>query len=231
MVPGLIVMPEVPVERLLQVLAILEGSEIDALVLDAAPEPFHEDVVMVAAFAVHADPDAMLFENTCEGLTGELGTLISIEDFRRSVALQGLLQGIDTEVCVHGVGDPPGQHLAAVPVDDSDKIHEAPGQRHVAYVSCPNLVRTLDLQALEQVRVHLVPIAWNAGSGARIHRLNAHGAHQPLHPFPVDPVALVLQVDPHLARAIVRRFQVLLINQVHQIQILLTLLTRDVVHR
>lgn len=48
MVPGLIVMPEVPVERLLQVASILEGCEVDALVLDAAPEPFHEDVVMIA---------------------------------------------------------------------------------------------------------------------------------------------------------------------------------------
>ena len=36
-VPGLIVMPEVPVERLLQVSAILEGSEVDTLVFDAAP--------------------------------------------------------------------------------------------------------------------------------------------------------------------------------------------------
>ena len=87
MVPGLIVMPEVPVERLLQVSAILEGSEVDALVFDAAPEPFHEDVVMVAALAVHADPDAMLFENAREGFTGELGTLIRVEDFRRSMAL------------------------------------------------------------------------------------------------------------------------------------------------
>ena len=86
-VPGLIVMPEVPVERLLQVSAILEGSEVDALVFDAAPEPFHEDVVMVAAFAVHADPDAMLFENACEGLAGELDALIGVEDFRRSMAL------------------------------------------------------------------------------------------------------------------------------------------------
>lgn len=36
-----------------------------------------------------------------------------------------------------------------------------------------------------------MPVARNAGSGARIHSLNAHGAHQPLHPLPVDPVALV----------------------------------------
>ncbi len=87
MVPGLIVMPEVPVERLLQVLSILEGCEIDALVFDAAPKSFHEDVVMVAALAVHADPNAMIFENACEGLTSELDTLIGVEDLRRSMAL------------------------------------------------------------------------------------------------------------------------------------------------
>lgn len=87
MVSGLVVVPEVPVERLLQVVSVLEGGEIDTLIFDATPETLHEDVVMVAALAVHADPDAMRFENTCEDLTGELGTLISIEDFRRSVAL------------------------------------------------------------------------------------------------------------------------------------------------
>ena len=67
--------------------SILEGCEVDALVFDAAPEPFHEDVVMVAALSVHADPDAMIFENACEGITGELDTLIGVEDLRRSMAL------------------------------------------------------------------------------------------------------------------------------------------------
>jgi len=76
-----------------------------------------------------------------------------------------------------------------------------------------------------------VPIARNAGSGAWIHRLNAHGAHQALNPLAVYQVAFAFQVDTHLTRAIVRRFQMLLVNQVHQIQILLTLFTRDVVHR
>lgn len=52
--------------------SIREGHEVDARVLDVAPEPFHEDVVMLAASAVHADPDAMIFENTCEGITGPL---------------------------------------------------------------------------------------------------------------------------------------------------------------
>jgi hypothetical protein len=43
-------------------------------VFDAAPEPFHEHVVMVAALAVHANSDAMLFECACEYVAGELDT-------------------------------------------------------------------------------------------------------------------------------------------------------------
>ena len=87
MKPCLIVVPEVPAKRLFQVVSVLEGGEVNALVFDAAPESLHEDIVMVAALAVHADPDAMFFESACEGFTGELGTLVSVEDFWRSVAL------------------------------------------------------------------------------------------------------------------------------------------------
>jgi len=118
-----------------------------------------------------------------------------------------------------------------MPVDDSDQVHEASGQRKIRDIGCPNVVRPIDSQPFEQVRVDLVPITRNAGSGARVHGLNAHGTHQPLHPLPVDPAALVLQVNTHLARAIVRRFQMLLINQIHQIQVLLTAFTRDVIRR
>lgn len=53
---------------------ILEGCEVDALVFDAAPEPFHEYVVMVAALAVHANSDAMVFEHACEYVAGKLDT-------------------------------------------------------------------------------------------------------------------------------------------------------------
>lgn len=62
-------------------------------------------------------------------------------------------------------------------------------------------------------------------------RLDAHGAHQVMNPLAVYREVLAFQLDRHLARNVVRRFQVLLINQVHQIKILLTVLTRDEIHR
>ena len=45
---SLIVVLEVPFEHLPQMASTPESGEVDALVFDAAPEPFHEDVVMVA---------------------------------------------------------------------------------------------------------------------------------------------------------------------------------------
>lgn len=72
---GSIVMPEVPVERLLQMAPILKRCRVATLMFDAAKEPFHEDVAVLAALSTHVDPDVMLFESLCEGLNGELDTI------------------------------------------------------------------------------------------------------------------------------------------------------------
>lgn len=73
MVARLVIVPEVLIKRLLQVMSILERGEVDTLVFNAAPEPFHENIIMLAALSVHADSDAVLIENACEGFAGELG--------------------------------------------------------------------------------------------------------------------------------------------------------------
>ena len=53
---------------------------------------------------------------------------------------QRLTQGIETEATVEGVGKLPGEHVAAMPVDDSDQVHEATQQRHIGDVCAPDLV-------------------------------------------------------------------------------------------
>ncbi len=57
--PLLVESSEVTLHLLSLVSAIFEGLQVDALVHHAAPEPFHEDVVLATALAVHADPDIM----------------------------------------------------------------------------------------------------------------------------------------------------------------------------
>jgi hypothetical protein len=51
------------------------GIEIDLLVFKAAPQPLDENVVHVAALAVHADGDPVALQGAGEIVTGELAAL------------------------------------------------------------------------------------------------------------------------------------------------------------
>src|SRR6516225_2051075 len=56
----------------------------------------------------------------------ELGALVAVEHLRPSVLAQRILQAVHAERRVHAVAEAPGQHLAAVPVDDrhQDNCHQ-----------------------------------------------------------------------------------------------------------
>ena len=65
--------------------------------------------------------------------------LVSVDD-RGPTLAERLAQSIETENAVQGVGKLPGEHVAAVPVDDSDQVHEASQQRYIGDVCAPDLV-------------------------------------------------------------------------------------------
>ena len=76
---------------------ILVCLQVHLLVLDAAPQPFHEDVVHAPAPAVHAHLNALRQQHAGEGLAGELAALVGVEDLWPTLA-QGLFQSRNTEV-------------------------------------------------------------------------------------------------------------------------------------
>ncbi len=190
--------------------------QVHVLVLDAAPEALHEDVVQGPPAPVHADVDAMPLENPGERLRGELATLVAVEDFRDAVGPQGLPQAIDAKPAVQCVRDPPGQHLARVPVDHRHQIREPVRQPDVGDVGTPGLVGPVNLHPPQQVGVDLVLRVRAAGVRARRHARQPQHPHQPLHPLAVDPVAHLPQVDRHLAAAVERMPGVLRVNQCQQ---------------
>ena len=157
------------------------GFHVYLFVFQAAPQPFHKHIVHPTALAVHADPDTCCLESAGEGLTGELGALIRIEDLRRTIAADGSLQRLHTEVRIHCVRYPPGQHLAAVPVHDGRHIHKTPGHRYIANVNGPHLVNMVDLQAPKKVTIDLVTISWSSRVRLRVERGDNTLAHQVLH--------------------------------------------------
>src|SRR3546814_15084500 len=60
-------------------------------------------------------------------LGGELAALVGVEDFWATIALDRLVQRLDAEPGVQGLGEAPGQHLAAPPVHDRHQLQEALG--------------------------------------------------------------------------------------------------------
>ena len=87
-----------------------------------------------------------------KGLAGELAALVGVEDLWPTLA-QGLFQSRNTEVYLQGVGQPPGQHVAAVPVPDGHQVEETPSHGYVGDVGDvggPHLVDPVDLQPPER---------------------------------------------------------------------------------
>lgn len=75
----------------------LVSLQVDAFVFQCALEPFDEDVVFEASFAVHADPHVPCFEDESERFAGELTALVGVEDFRRTELEKSLFQCLDAE--------------------------------------------------------------------------------------------------------------------------------------
>lgn len=129
------------------------GVQVDLFVLHAAPQPLDEHGVPPAAATAHADGDALALEPLGEHHAGELQTLVGVENLRLAVTRDRLVEHAHAEVRFHRHRHVPGQDLAAMPVNDRGQIHEAARHRDVVQVHRPDLVRALDRQAAQQVRV------------------------------------------------------------------------------
>jgi len=176
-----------------------EGVQINALVLQALPQPLDHDVVHPPSLAVHRDPNAGLLENLDELDAGELAPLVGVEDPGAAISCQRLPKGRDAEVSFQRVRQPPGEDLSAVPVHDRNEIEKAPAHRDVADIRTQNLVWSVDRQPLEQIRVDLVARKRLAGVGFLVDRGQPHLPHQPGDPFAADGVSLAAKPPRHLS--------------------------------
>ncbi len=127
-----------------------------------------------------------------------------------------------TQKPAQGVGQPPGEHIPAVPVDDGNQVQESSGHGDVGDVRRPDLVWPCYLHATQQVGVDFVARCRLTGPGAPVDGLKPHCSHQSPDTFPVYPLALTLQPCGHLACPVKRRGQVLTVDQLHESEILFT---------
>ena len=102
--------------------AVGQLVQVDRLVFERAPEPLDEDVVHTAAPPIHGDRDIRAAEHAGEVEAGELAALVGVEDIRAAVTVQGFFQGLDAEGGIHGVRQPPCEHMACRPVHDRNQV-------------------------------------------------------------------------------------------------------------
>ena len=195
----------------------LEFVQVHALVLERAPKPFDEDVVHPASFAIHRDAHARVFERLCEVQAGKLAALVRIEYLRRPVMQQCLFQRIHAAGPVQRIRKPPTQHAPAVPVHHGDKIHEAAAHPDVCDVRAPDLIRPVDFQFSQEVRIYSVLQVRDRCSGFRIDCEQPHEPHQPPHALASHAVALATQMPRHQSRAVARSLEKLLVDQAHEL--------------
>lgn len=173
---------------------------------------------MRAAPTVHADPDPRLSQPTRECGAGKLRPLIRVEN-QRPTDPQRVVQAIEAEPGLQRVGEPPRQHLAAIPVQDRRQVHEPREQPNVGDIGAPHLVRSGERHASQQVRVNAV-----LGIGLRQPRFGvngrqAHLAHQPQHPLAIHRIPGAAQHGGHPPTPVKRMRGVLLVQTAHQFQV------------
>jgi hypothetical protein len=113
------------------------GVEIDFFVLERLPESLDEDVVALGDFAVHADPDVVTLEHVDEVGGGELASLIGVEDLRRAVERDRLLDRLDAEIGRERVREPPRQNAARASIHEHEEIQKAETHWDIGYVGSP----------------------------------------------------------------------------------------------
>src|SRR5713226_8733165 len=77
----------------------------------------------------------------------------------------------------HRYRQPPGQNTPSRPVEHGGEIDEAALHRDVGYVHGPDLVRTRDLHAAQQIRIDLVAGFGLGGARTAVERFHPHSPH------------------------------------------------------
>src|SRR2546421_7321853 len=119
---------------------------IHLLILDASPEPFHENVVSCSSSAIPTDAHVCGLEPVRKFRTGKLRSLVIVENFR-SCPLKCLLERFETKRGFQRDGSSPGKYIATEPVDDGDQIQEASRHSDGGNIGAPDLIDAIDAQS------------------------------------------------------------------------------------
>lgn len=188
---GLIVEQQIALQPLIGSADGVIRVQIDLLIFQAPPESFHAYVIPPAAVAVHADLNAVVFQESREPLAGELAPVIRVEDLRAAILRDRLSHGVQTEVCGQRIGEPPGQHPATGSVQAGEEIHEAASHWNIGDIGRPDVIGRTDREIAEEILIDGVGRMPPTQMRFPIQRLNPHPAHEGGHLASPNGMALV----------------------------------------
>ena len=105
--PALVVKRHVFLSSALGLADAVVGMQIHLFVFDTLPESFHEYMIPPTTGDIHADLNAVVFQQPSELQAGELAPLVSIEDVRCAKPGDRLLDRLDAKVSGQRIGQPP----------------------------------------------------------------------------------------------------------------------------
>jgi hypothetical protein len=158
--------------------------EVHLLVLDASPEPFGENVVDGASLSVHADLDVPGTEAIEIAVTGEVRSLITVENVRES-GLKSPVHTVKDKRHLERLIQRPGDDIPGIPVDDRHEVHPSVRHADVGDVDAPDMVRILGRDIPEQIGIDLVRKSPFAEIWTRMDPFDSHLSHG--GPNPVSP--------------------------------------------
>lgn len=133
------------------------------------------------------------------------------------------MQGRHAEIGRHGVRQSPGEHPPRVPVHDRDQVPESFLERDVGDVGRPDVIGVVDHEVSQQVGIDRVRLVRDRRLWLWRKASQSHEAHEPAHPFAVDDDPSTLQGPDHHALSVLGVSEVDLVDQAHQLEVLLAL--------
>ena len=171
--------------------------QVDVLHLDGTPETLYPDVVLAAAAAIHADPDAESLACGQPLAARILAALVGIDDLWCPMGFHGHLEHLYAVPLVRRVVQPPGHDTVAVDVHYRRQVHEPVQHRYIGDVNAPDLIGTGYFEATEQIGHPVLRLAELGQALPRVYRGDAHLAHQPADTFRADNEAQQGQMIHH----------------------------------
>ena len=141
-----------------------------------------------------------------------------VEDLWGPKARQGLLQGLDAGVRLHGGRKPPGEHRPGGPAHDGDQIAKASGHGDIGHVRTPDLIGSGDGQAPQEIGIDAVTRTRSTGLALRVQGLKPH---DPLDALAIGKHPIALQPVPKAPGAQERVLEVDRIEPLHEREIVL----------